>query len=92
MEDPVQILTPKFVDLELSTVYALDKGSVPSTPDTRIQRPKDGANWSAPNNIFGETIEVGVSESKSDYNYKQKTYFQAWKKKKEFKRQFFSRS
>ena len=71
--------TPKLVDLGISTINALDEGSGLSTPATRIQRPMHGDHWSMPNNIFGETIAVGVSESESysDYNYK--TELQVWK-------------
>ena len=40
----------------------------------------DGAHWSAPNYIFGETTAVGVIEANSDYGYNYKTEFQIWKK------------
>ena len=74
--DPVSTQTPTFVDLGLSTINALDEGSGLSTPTNIIQRPTDGAHWSAPNKCFGETIAVGVSEENSDYNYNYKTEFQ----------------
>ena len=77
--DPVQIQTPPFVDFGLSAINALDEGSGLSTPATRIQRPMHGDHWSMPNNIFGETIAVGVSESESYYDYNYKTELQVWK-------------
>ena len=58
--DTVQTQTPKFVDLGLSTIDALDEGSGIITPATRIGRYTNGSHWSAPNHIFGETISVGV--------------------------------
>ena len=84
MADTVQILTPHFIDLRISSIDALDKGSGISTPATIIQSPTDGAHWSAPNHIFGETTVIGVSEENSDYDYNYKTYFQVWKENKEF--------
>ena len=66
--DPVQTQTPQLVDLGISTIHALDKVSGISTPDIRIRRTVDVAHWSVPNHIFGQTTEVGVSESKSYYD------------------------
>ena len=74
-EYPVQTQTPKFVDLGLLTINALDEGSSISTPATKIRRPMDGAYWIFPNNVFGEATRVGVSEAKYDYNYNYKTDF-----------------
>ena len=90
--DPVQTHTTQFVYLRLSTTNSLDEGSGLSTPTTRILRPMYGANWSAPNHIFGENTEVGLSKSKSDYDYNYKTNFQIWKENKEFERKNISRS
>ena len=73
--DPVQTQTPKFADLGISTVGALDEGSVISTPATRIRRSNDGTHWSAPNHIFDDTTAVGVIETKSDYDYNYKMSF-----------------
>ena len=50
--DTIQTHTPHFVDLGLSTSNALNEGSGPSTPATRIWRPTDGAHWSATNHIL----------------------------------------
>ena len=51
-DDPVQIKTPKFMDMRFYTINALDEGSGLNTPDTRIQRPMNGAYWISPNNIL----------------------------------------
>ena len=64
--DPVQTQIPQFMDLVLSAINALDEVSDLSTPTIRILNPEDGAHWSAPNHIFGETKVVVVSEAKSD--------------------------
>ena len=40
----------------------------------------DGAHWSVPNIIFGDTTAFGMSEAKSDYDYNYKNEFQTWKK------------
>ena len=53
MEDTVQTQTPQLVDMGISSINALDEGSGDITPATRIQRPVNGAHWSAPNHIFG---------------------------------------
>ena len=79
--DPIQIQTPKFVDLGFSTINALDEVSDRITLSTRILRPIDGAHWSAPNQIFGGTTAIGVSEAKSDCNYNYKNVFLIWKSK-----------
>ena len=39
--------------------------------------------------IFGETIAVGVSQARSDYNYNYKTEFQTWKENKKLSAIFF---
>ena len=87
--DPVQNQTTQLVDLGFSTIDPLDEDIGLSTPATRTQSPADGAHWSVPNNIFGETTAVGVSEAKSDYFYKYKTEFQICKENKEFELQMF---
>ena len=79
LADTVQTQTPKFTDMGLSTINALDKISGLSTPDTRILRPTCGAHWSTHNRVFGETKAIGVSEAKSDYDYNYKNEFQIWK-------------
>ena len=71
----VQNQTPKLVDLGIATINALTEVSGLSTPATRIWRPTDGDHWRAPDNIFGKTIAVVVSDSKSGYNYNYKTEF-----------------
>ena len=40
----------------------------------------DGAHWSVPNIIFGDTTAFGMSKAKSDYDYNYKNEFQTWKK------------
>ena len=77
--DTVQTQTPQFMDLRFSTINALDENSGLVTPATRIRRPNNGAHWSAPNHVSGETIVVRVSEAKSGYEYNYKTEIQIWK-------------
>ena len=72
------------MDLRFSTINELYYSSGLSTPVNRIRRPKDGSHWSAPNHVFGETTELGVSEAKSDYDYNYKNEFQIWNENKEF--------
>ena len=64
--DNIQTQTPKFVDLGLSTINILDESSGLSTPATRIRRPRDGAHWSALNNVFDKANVVGTSKAKLD--------------------------
>ena len=52
--------------------------------------PADGNHWSAPDHIFSETTDVGVSEAKSDYDYNYKTDFHIWNENKEFECQDIS--
>ena len=85
--DPVKTKTPQFVDFGLATINALYEGSGISTPTTIIRRPIYGDHWNTLNNIFGETIVVGLSEVKSDYDYNYKTDFQNLKTNQEFVRQ-----
>ena len=73
--------------LGFSIINSLDESSGLSTPTTIIRMPADGSHWSAPNHVFGENTAVGVSESKSDYDYNYKTLSQIWKESKEFERQ-----
>ena len=83
----VQNQTPKFMDLGFMTINALDVKSGLSTPATITLRPMNGAHWSVHIHVFGETIAVGVSEAKSDYDYNYITEFLIWKENKEFERQ-----
>ena len=69
MADPIQILTPKCIDLGIYTIDALEKVSGLSIPTTKILRPTYGAHWSMPNNIFIENTAVGVCEANSDFDY-----------------------
>ena len=80
------------MDMYFLTNNAFDEGSGLITPATIILRPTDGAHWSAPNNIFGETTSVGVSEEKSDYDYNYKTEFQILKENKAVECQIISMS
>ena len=69
--DPVNIPSPKFMDLGLSTIDALNKGASIWDPNTMFGRPADISHWSVPDNVFGETTSVGDTvNSNSDYNYK----------------------
>ena len=56
--DPVNSVTPQFVDLGFSTVDALGTGASLFTPATRVGRTADVAHWSAPDHIFVETTVV----------------------------------
>ena len=60
--DTLQTQTPLFMDVGFLAINTLDESSGLSTPATRIRRPMDGAHWSAPNHVFGDTTAVGVSE------------------------------
>ena len=51
-EYPVNIPAPQFVDLGISTINKLYKGSSILTPDTRVGRPMDVAHRSALDHIF----------------------------------------
>ena len=84
---PVQSHKSQFIDLGLYTTNALDESSGLINLTTIIRRPIYGAHWSAPDHVFGETIALGVSESKSYHDYNYKTEFQIWKENKEFERQ-----
>ena len=46
--DAINPMTPKFVDLELSNIDALDKGVGFWTPAVRITRPTDVSHWNTP--------------------------------------------
>ena len=76
---PVQILTPQLVDLGISNIDAMNKGSGLSTPATKTLRPMYGAHCRVPNHIFGETKMAVVSSEKYDYDYKYETDFKIWK-------------
>ena len=77
--DVVQTQTLQLMDLGFYTINTLDERSRLSTPATYIKITTDGSNWSAPNHVFGEAIEVGTSEENSYHYYKYKTEFQIWK-------------
>ena len=51
--DPVNSVTPQFVDLGFSTVDALDKGAGLRNPATRVRKPKDVSHCSLTDHIFG---------------------------------------
>ena len=65
------------MDVGFLTINTFNESCGLSAPATIIRRNMDGTHCSAPNNVFGGTTVVGVSEEKSDYNYK--TEFQIWK-------------
>ena len=91
MADTVNIPELQFVDLGLSTINVLDKGTSRWTPTTRFGRPTDVSHWSTPNHIFGKNTVVGDAvRAKSYYNYK--TGFENWRKNQEFERQNNARS
>ena len=77
-EDPINFVTPQFVDLGFSNVDALDNRASLWTPSTRVRGPADVSNWIIPVYVLGEITAVGGAvRSKSDYNYK--TYLEIWK-------------
>ena len=91
VSDPVNSVTPQFMDVGFSTLDSLDKGAGLWNPDTRFVRPTYLSHWSAPDDIFGETTAVGdAGIAKSEYNYK--TDLGIWKENNEFERQNISRS
>ena len=89
--DPIHFVTSKHLYLGLSTIDALAKLAALWAPAARVGRPKYVVHWSAPNHVFGETIEVGDAVSaKSDYNYR--TDFETWTENQEFELQKNARS
>ena len=50
--DPINIPAPQFVDLDLSTIRVLDKGTSLWTPATRDGMNMNVAHWSVPDHIF----------------------------------------
>ena len=53
MADPINSMTPQFVDLGFSNVDSLDKGAGLWTPTTVVLGSADVAHWIAPDHIFG---------------------------------------
>ena len=84
---PVQNQALHFMDIRLPSIITLNESSVLGTPYTRIRRPTDGYNWSAPGHVFGGATAVGMSAEKSDNDYNYKTYFEIWRENQEFERQ-----
>ena len=56
-EDPINISVLQFVDLGLSTMNAMDKGTSIWTPATRVGRPTYVSHWRALDHIFLEKIQ-----------------------------------
>ena len=89
--DPINILSPQFVNLGLSNIDVLDKGAIPMTPLPNfegLQMFTIGVRLI----IFLEkniVVEDAVS-AKSDYKYK--TDFVTWRENQEFERQNIARS
>ena len=77
------------MNLRLLTINALDEISGLSASATRIRRTMDGAHWSTPHHVFGETIVVGMSEADSYHDYKYKTEFQIWKENRDLSAKTF---
>ena len=91
MADTVNIPEPQFIDLGLSTIDTLDKGTSLWTPATRVGRPTDVSHWSMSEHIFGKYTAVrNAVIKKSDYN--NKTDFETWRENQEFERQNNDRS
>ena len=67
------------MELGFSTINPSDEKRGLKPPATRIQRPTDGAHWSAPNHLFCEATVTGMSATKMDRNYNYKTELQIWK-------------
>ena len=63
-DNVVQTKTPQFMNMGFLTINALDKNGGLSNPATSIQRSMDGSHWSAPDHVFGEATDVGMSESR----------------------------
>ena len=83
MADTVNIPELQFMDLGLSTINLLDKGTSRWTPTTRFGRPTDVSHWSVSDHIFGKNTSVGDAVSaNSDYNYK--TDSEIWRKNQKF--------
>ena len=67
---------PDLMHLGLMAVNALDELRCFGTLATRVGRPTDGFNWSAPGNCFGEVTASGMSGTRSEQNYSYKTGFE----------------
>ena len=61
-------------------------------PATSVRRTTDGSNWSAPGNVFGGVILVGIIGMRSEQNYSYKTDFETTRKNQYFGRQNISMS
>ena len=61
--DLANSVTPQFVDLGFYTIDALDKRSGICSAATKVRRPTNVSNWSAPDYIIGETTSVGDAVS-----------------------------
>ena len=57
-EDPVNSVTPQFLDLRLSTVDTLDKEAGLWNPTTSFGMPTYVSHWITMDQFFGETTEV----------------------------------
>ena len=90
--DVAQTQISQFMDLGIPTINTLDESSVLGTLATRIWSPIDVSYWRAPDHIFGEAKEVGMSAAKSDHDYNYKTDFEIWRGNQEFERQNISMS
>ena len=76
--DPVNIPAPKFVDLGLSTINALDKSASLWNHDTIVGRPKNVAHGRVLDHIFEKVTAVRDEVSESlDFIYK--TVFKIWR-------------
>ena len=81
-----------FVHLGLLYVNAPDVLRSFVYPATRFGGPTDGFNYSAPSNIFGEVIVIGMSGTRSEQNNRYKTDFETRRENQDFGRQNISMS
>ena len=70
---------PDFLNLGILAVNISDEFNTFGTPDTKVRRPTDGPHWSALDHVFVEAAVVGMSETRSEQNYKYKTDFEIWR-------------
>ena len=83
---------PHFVDLGILAVNVSDEFNLFGTPATRIISPTEWSYGSDPDHVFGKPAAVGMSTTRLEQDYSQKTDFDIWRENKDFGRQNISMS
>ena len=76
--------SPDLMHLGLLVVNTLDELRSFGTPATKVGRPEDGSNWSAPGHVFGKATAVGMIGTRSEQNYSYKTDFETRRENQDF--------